>query len=125
MQSQQVKRISTHFTTPAKTEKKSSQPKSEAVQKLLDEKAREKQRQKDAEEKERRRRGEEEEHTEAPAIIHTNAAKRHRNCCSGSFLYVFSINSDNRAEVVRWDWLCLLLPLTFIIVLSIICKYVN
>ena len=55
VQSQQVKRISTHFTTPAKAEKKSSQPKSEALLKLLDEKAREKQQKQEAEKKERRK----------------------------------------------------------------------
>ena len=54
-QSQQVKRISTHFTTPAKAERKSRPPKSEAVLKLLDEKAREKQQKQEAEEKERRK----------------------------------------------------------------------
>ncbi|KAL8589202.1 hypothetical protein ACOMHN_017004 [Nucella lapillus] len=53
-QSKQIKRINTNFTTPASKEK-ASRPRSEAVQKLLDEKKAEERQKREAKEKERRR----------------------------------------------------------------------
>lgn len=53
-QSHQIKRINTQFTTPAAKEQKSSRPKSEAVQKLLDEKKREERQKREAEERKKR-----------------------------------------------------------------------